>query len=357
MSKTTKVRRVQRSNSQLVKMKRAAPEENFVPVEKVVVPKVVSEVNSLSNDEKEHVEPVHVEKSIVQPVVADNTENQEVQIDVTEVDIKGFDVNEVATLTNKYKKKKKKNIDIANNAFHRLARKAGAGLISSSVYYIYTEVMDILLKRIIKKSVALSTVSGNKIIKRDIFIKALRLETGKYPIATIISGKKAHLPNFKSKRTQVVVGGADDTTSITSTSINRVNPGRIAEKEIHEFQKQYDVLYMAKTPFHNKVKLFTMHAARDIAPLYASKTKGETSNYMFQRDVVLIAQSFIEQFLLDLTQNALKLTKHAKRGTLYYKDIILTLEIMSNMDNDLIFPIEAMKTRVKINKERDNRKK
>ena len=300
---------------------------------------------------------MHVEKSVVQPVVTDNTENQEVQIDVKEVDIKNLDVEEIAALKNKYKKKRTKNIDIANNVFHRLARKGGAGLISSSVYYIYNEVMDILLKRVIKKALALSIDSGNKIIKRDIFNKVIWLETGKYPIASANKKtKKAHLPNFKSKRSHVVVGG-DDTASTTSISTNRVNPGRIAEKQVHEFQKQHNVLYMAKTPFHNKVKLFTMHAARDIAPLYASKTKGETSNYMFQRDVVLIAQSFIEQFLLDLTQNALKLTKHAKRGTLYYTDILLTLEIMSNMGNNLIFPIEAMKTRVNINIERDNRKK
>lgn len=356
MSKTTKVRRVQRLNSQTTNMKRAEPEENPVPVENILVPKVVTDTNSLPDDEKEHVETiVLVEKLVVKPVEVDIVENREVQVNVKDDDT----VNDVVVLKNKnkYKKKKEKNIDIANNAFHRLARKAGAGLISSSVYYIYTEIMDILLKRIIKKSLALSTDSGNKIIKRDIFVKALRLETGKYPIATIQSGKKAHLPNFKSKRAQVIVGGNDDTAHTTSTGTNRVNPGRIAEKEIHEFQKQYDVLYMAKTPFQNKVKLFTEQAARDIAPLYASKNKGGTSNYMFQHGVLLIAQSFIEQFLLDLTQNAIKLTKHAKRGTLYYADIALTLDILSNMGNDLIFPVDDMRTRVKINMERDNRKK
>ena len=356
MPKPTKIKPVLQTDPQPVDTNQVVP-ENSVNVEKVNLPKV-DVVEAEKSVEAENVnlpkvdaveaENVNLPKvDAVDPLLDDKRE---------QVDDSDHEVQEPEVDASKNKKKKEKNVDIANNALHRLARKAGADLISNAVYYIYAEVMDIVLKRVIKKSLALSTDSGNKIIKRDIFIKALYLETGKYPIATIQSGKKAHLPNFKSKRTQVV-GGGDDTSSTTSTSTVRVNPGRIAEKEIHEFQKQYDVLYMAKTPFQNKVKLFTGQAAREIGPLYASKTKGETSNYMFQRGVLLIAQSFIEQFLLDLTQNALKLTKHASRRTLYYEDIILTLEIVSNMGNDLIFPIDDIKTRVKINMERDNRKK
>lgn len=250
-----------------------------------------------------------------------------------------------------HKKKKEKNVDIADNAYHRIARKAGALLISNGVYYAYNIFVDRLLENILRKAIALSADSGNKIIKREVFATAVFLETGKYPIATIQSGKKAQLPNFKPKHSGVTPP-IDDNASVSSTNTNRnrLNPGRIAEKEIQEFQRQYDSLYMAKTPFGNKVKMIADQVSRDINVLYNTGKSNKQNNgqYMFQHGVYLMAQSFIEQYILDLTQISLKLTKHAKRGTLYYEDIILALEISSQMGNGFTFSIDDIKTHVEI---------
>lgn len=232
------------------------------------------------------------------------------------------------------KKKKEKNINIADNAYHRLARKAGANLISSPVYYMYNEILEAVFKDIVYKALSLSAISGNRIIKKEVFSEAIYSATGKYPLAPILTGKKAFLPNLKTNKSEKKLG-----------SKKNVAIGRIANQEISTFQKQSNILYIAKTPFGNKIKKYADQCTKEINILYGIKPYN--SQYMFQKGVFLIAQSFAEQLLLDLTQNALKLTKHGKRGTLYSEDLALVLEIIRNMGSVLSLDINEIRANVK----------
>ncbi len=281
------------------------------------------------------------DKTEVDKTEVDNTEDNKTEVDDTEKKTDVINLTNVNDIDQGKKKKKEKNVDIANNAFHRLARKAGAVLISITVNYTYNEILHVLMKRIVKKALVLSAASQSRIIKREVLCRAIQCETGKYPIATVASGRKALLPNFKSGK---------------SDRVTKKVIGRIAEQEISAFQKQSDMLYIAKTPFGNKIKKLTDQYTREVNILYRSMgTKNNVDySYMFQNGVFLILQSFAEQFLLDLTQCALKLTAHAKRGTLYSEDILLALEINNNLGNILNLPIDEIRTRIKISIERDH---
>lgn len=236
------------------------------------------------------------------------------------------------------KKKKEKNINIADNAYHRLARKAGASYVSSPVFYMYNEILEIIFKDIVYKALSLSAISGNRIIKREVFSEAIYNATGKYPIAPILTGKKALLPNLKVNKTE------KKGTEKKGPKKN-VAMGRISNQEISTFQKQSDKLYIAKTPFGNKIKKYADGYTKEINVLYGIKPYN--SQYMFQKGVFLIGQSFAEQLILDLTQNALKLTKHGKRGTLYSEDLALVLEIIKNMGSVLNLDVNEIRARVK----------
>lgn len=220
---------------------------------------------------------------------------------------------------------------IANNAYHRIARKAGRQLISVTTYYMYDEIIRIIFQNAIRKAIALTANAGNKIIRQDTFCHAIHAETGKWPISPILTGKKAQLPNFKNKLTK----------KRKSAKVKTVS--RIATQEISAYQKQCNMLYIAKTPFENKIKLYAAKATREINPLYGLPPN---ASYMFQKGVVLTAQSFAEQLLLDLTQCAGKLTAHAGRRTLYWEDLALVLSISKSQMGALQLPVADMIRRV-----------
>ena len=232
--------------------------------------------------------------------------------------------------------KKEPNVSIASNAYHRIARKAGIQLISTKTYYMYDEIVRVLFTQIIRKALALTINAKNKIIQQEDFCNAIYNETGRYPVAPVLSGKKAKLPNFKKKSVK-----SKDNKSV-------VTVGRIALQEIATFQKQSDILYVAKTPFENKIKKITASLTKEINALYGVPSD---RTYMYQSGVYLIAQSFFEQLLLDITQSAQKLSKHCKRSTLYYTDIALVLQIARDQGGDLRLPVEDMIERIKMQHE------
>lgn len=230
--------------------------------------------------------------------------------------------------------KKDGSCTIVNKAYHRIARKAGRRLISVDTYYMYDEIIRVVFQNIIRKAIALTANAGHKIIRQDIFCHAINAETKKWPISPILTGKKAHLPNFKSKLARKRKSNQTKKPKIVI---------RIATQEISTYQKQCNMLYIAKTPFRCKIKLYVVKATKEINPLYGLPSN---ASYMFQKGVVLIAQSFAEQLLLDLTQSAGKLTDHAGRSTLYWEDLALVLTISKSQMGALQLPVTDMIRRV-----------
>lgn len=175
---------------------------------------------------------------------------------------------------------------ITNPVIKRLAQKAGVKSMSSLVY---SEVRTILNKRLgeVLQNLAKIVRSGDRAVVTASDVKETLQFMGNTVYAT---GKEGDMKKCAGH-----------------TSSN----GKGALNAVRFYQKQHDCLYIPHTSFLRVVK----EVMQDI------------DEVKWSPDAVGLLQVIMETFLVELFQDALLCAIHAKRETLYPKDILLVLSL------------------------------
>lgn len=126
------------------------------------------------------------------------------------------------------------------------------------------------------------------------------------------------------KRVEAKAGGKRPTKTMSTTAARKsvtsslslgsqkpkFTPGAVALKEIRKYQKSSDLL-IKKLPFQRLVKHLSSFE----------------ESFRFQSSAMVIFQEAAENFLVGLLEDAYRCAVHAKRVTLFPKDIVLIYKI------------------------------
>lgn len=110
--------------------------------------------------------------------------------------------------------------------------------------------------------------------------------------------------------------------SQTTTPKKKFQPGKLALREIRKYQHTTD-LVIRKAPFKRLIR--NIMATMDDA----------SSPIRFQKSAFMMIQTATEYFMVNILEDALKLTTHAKRKTLFGDDIKLIYRIKHANDFDV----------------------
>lgn len=99
-------------------------------------------------------------------------------------------------------------------------------------------------------------------------------------------------------------------SSLSSQPKPKFTPGAVALKEIRKYQKSSDLL-IKKQPFQRIVRHLSSFE----------------ESFRFQSSAMVIFQEAAENFLVGLLEDAYRCAVHAKRVTLFPKDIVLIYKI------------------------------
>ena len=114
--------------------------------------------------------------------------------------------------------------------------------------------------------------------------------------------------SFKTKSSAV---GATAMGAVPGKKAHRYRPGTVALREIRRYQKSTDLL-IRKLPFQRLV--------REVATSFHSELR-------FQKSAVLALQEAAEEYIIGLFQDTNLCAIHAKRVTIYPKDMSLARRI------------------------------
>jgi histone H3/H4 len=106
---------------------------------------------------------------------------------------------------------------------------------------------------------------------------------------------------------------------------HRFRPGTVALREIKKFQKTYDCLTFARSPFEKCARIA-------LAERGASFTQGETVAKI-SKDVFVVLQHFVEQYIVDILRDANFAAIHAGRRKLMPIDISFVSAIRNRSTN------------------------
>ncbi|OQS54891.1 Histone [Ecytonucleospora hepatopenaei] len=133
---------------------------------------------------------------------------------------------------------------------------------------------------------------------------------------TVFKGGKVLKENNKNTKT---LGSLKPNSQLTPQK--KFQPGKLALKEIRKYQQTTD-LVVRKAPFKRLVK-----------NILQGFEKGDT--FRFQQSSFTQLQTAYEYFMVSVLEDALRLTIHAKRKTLFGDDIKLIYRIKHARDFDV----------------------
>lgn len=103
--------------------------------------------------------------------------------------------------------------------------------------------------------------------------------------------------------------------------VHRFRPGTVALRDIRKYQKASNVLTFAKCPFERIVRSFV---------------KEKSPGMKISKDVFSVLQHYIEQYLIDILQEANLAAIHAGRVKLMNTDLVFVLSLRNKMlDNHM----------------------
>lgn len=203
---------------------------------------------------------------------------------------------------------------ITKPALRRVLRRAGVKRISSLVYEQMRGLLKSWLETIVKDMVIIMEYARRKTISIKDLEEALELHNIYLAAGINENAKKtASLQSCNSrgkggsstKKTE----GEDD----KKHKAHRFKPGTVAKREVYKQQKNSDCLAIPKQNFQRLV--------REIAQDYHDDTR-------FSSEVFDLLQLAAEDYLINLSKNALRCCLHADRETVQAKDFQLVKAIL-----------------------------
>lgn len=212
--------------------------------------------------------------------------------------------SEVSVLKNDLRHKKPKpgakilrdNIqDITKPVIKRLAQKAGVKSISGLVYEEVRGILNRNLSHVLQK-LAIIVRGTNRVIISASDVKETFRFLGMTVYATGEEGDMKTCEGFQHAATK-----------------KKLTRGEVSVKAIRFYQKQHDCLYIPNAPFMRLIKeIMQEHGFSELK---------------WSADAVGLLQVMVETYLVKLFEDAILCTVHAKRQTLYPKDIQLAMRL------------------------------
>lgn len=196
--------------------------------------------------------------------------------------------------------------DITENAMERLLRRAGVKRISTSTYPELRRVMEKKVREIVATVITYTEYDRRRtVMESDIQAAAEQLGT---TLAVGLNKKAQHTKNLQRFSGEIRKTGA---------SGKKAKPGVVALRKIKKYQKDSDTLLIPKQNFKRLVKYL------------ARENFSSDEKLRFQKDVILLIQVWVEEYVVKMGSDANLLTLHAGRETLSEKDLKLVQTLRS----------------------------
>lgn len=217
---------------------------------------------------------------------------------------------------------------ITKNAICRLLYRAGVKRIGISVYDEIRKIMTRKISDVMLRVILFVDYDNRKTVMEE-DVKNAAEHLGINMLAGL--NKNAH----KTKNLQGCISSAN----ITTSSSRRYKPGMVALKKIKKFQRESDCLLIPKQNFKRLTldisqkldKKFTKYKQGYI-PLWIEKENGRNDTLRFKKEVIYLVQLWIENYIVKLCTQANLLAQHAKRETVYKKDVKLAKNICATFE-------------------------
>ncbi len=116
----------------------------------------------------------------------------------------------------------------------------------------------------------------------------------------------------------------------TKTKKNKkIKCGTIALRDIKKYQKMSDCLIFSKTAFEK----FTRYIFKDVKTYFLEKEQKDFIQFKISKEVFIILQYFIEQYIVKILYNANFMAIHAGRIKLLSVDIAFITYLLDNLPN------------------------
>ena len=115
---------------------------------------------------------------------------------------------------------------------------------------------------------------------------------------------------------------------MTTKKKHRYRPGTVALREIRRYQRTTDLL-IRKLPFQRLVR----EVAEDVVKEMRNPREENITGVRFQSTAIMALQEAAEAFLVGLFEDTNLLAIHAKRVTIFIKDMQLARRIRNNTKN------------------------
>lgn len=112
----------------------------------------------------------------------------------------------------------------------------------------------------------------------------------------------------------------------------KIKCGIIALKDIKKYQKMSDCLIFSKTAFEK----FTRYIFKDVKTYFSTKEGKDFEQFKISKEVFIILQYFIEQYIVKILYNANFMAIHAGRVKLLSVDIAFVSYLLDNLPNPYI---------------------
>ncbi len=190
---------------------------------------------------------------------------------------------------------------IAKNAIARLLHRAGVLRINSLVYDEIRGVMKMKLETVMRTILTFTEHEKRKtIMEQDVYAAAEQLGT---VLVAGLNKKANHTKNLRKCKPE---------HHSETPKKRKSKPGAVALQKIRKYQKESDCLLIPKENFRR----LTLELCQDM-----------TESVRFQREVILLIQLWIENYIVDLCRDANLLALHAGRLTVFPADIQLVRQI------------------------------
>ena len=204
---------------------------------------------------------------------------------------------------------------ITEPAIKRILRRGGVKRIGKMIYEEMRGILKVFLEDIIKDMIAFTEHADRKTVKLEDLEAAL--SNNNIELAAGLNENAKHTASLQSCNSRGKSGGAAHAPSSeaaegSAKKPHRFRPGTVALREIRRQQKNSDCLALPKLHFQ--------HVVREISQDFKDDLR-------FSVGVIDLLQLVSEDRLIDLCEKANLVAIHAKRETIYTKDLQLVRRI------------------------------